>query len=64
MVESLGAQIEEKEKAIKALEEKMSDPAVYSNGAKATEVQKQIAAASAELDALNAQWEEAAEKLG
>lgn len=64
LVESLGAQIEEKEKAIKALEEKMSDPAVYSNGAKATEVQKQIAAASAELDALNAQWEEAAEKLG
>jgi ATP-binding cassette subfamily F protein 3 len=64
LVESLGAQIEETEKGIKALEEKMSDPAVYSNGAKATEVQKQIAAASAELDALNAQWEEAAEKLG
>lgn len=64
LVESLGAQIEEKEKAIKALEEKMSDPAVYSNGAKATEVQKQIAAASAELDELTAQWEEAAEKLG
>lgn len=64
LVESLGAQIEEKEAAKKALEEKMSDPAVYSNGAKATEVQKQIAAASAELDELTAQWEEAAEKLG
>lgn len=64
LVEKLGAQIEEKEAAKKALEEKMSDPAVYSNGAAAKEVQAQIAAVDAELEALIADWEKAAEELG
>ena len=64
LVEKLGAQIEEKEAAKKALEEKMSDPAVYSNGAAAKEAQAQIAAVDAELEALTADWEKAAEELG
>lgn len=64
LVEKLGVQIEEKEAQKKALEEKMSDPAVYSNGAAAKEVQAQIAAVDAELEALNADWEKAAEELG
>ncbi|MCR5045443.1 MAG: ABC-F family ATP-binding cassette domain-containing protein [Treponema sp.] len=63
LVEKLGAQIEEKENQKKALEEKMSDPAVYSDGAKAKEVQAQIQTIDAELDALNSEWEDAAEKL-
>ncbi len=63
LVEKLGAQIEEKEAQKKALEEKMSDPAVYSNGAKAKEVQAQISALDSELEALNAQWEDAASRI-
>ena len=63
LVESLGAQIEQKEADKKALEEKMSDPAVYSNGEAAKKVQSQIAALDAELEALNAQWEEAAARI-
>ena len=64
LVESLGAKIEEKESEKKALEQKLSDPAVYSNGKEAKKVQSQISALDAELESLNAQWEEAAEKLG
>lgn len=63
LVEKLGIQIEEKENEKKALEEKMADPAVYSNAEKATAVQKQIAALDAELEKLNAEWEEAADAL-
>lgn len=46
-----------------ALEAKMGQPEVYSNGAKAKEVQGKIDAVSAKLDELNAAWEIAMEKL-
>jgi len=47
-----------------ALENKMADPAVYSNGEKAKAVQREIEALAAEIDETTAAWEEAAEKLG
>ncbi|MCR5621437.1 MAG: ATP-binding cassette domain-containing protein [Treponema sp.] len=45
------------------LEASLSLPEVYSNGEKAKDVQKKIAALEEELDRLNASWEDAAEKL-
>ncbi len=63
LVEKLGSDIEAREKEKRALEEKLSDPAVYSNAGKATEVQRQIVALDKELEKLNADWEEAAERL-
>ena len=41
----------------------MSLPEVYSNGAKAKEVQSKIDALAAKIDELNVAWEEAMEKL-
>ena len=52
----------EEEKSI--LETKMSQPEVYSNGAKAKEVQGKIDLLIAKIDQLNLDWEEAMEKLG
>lgn len=52
----------EEEKSI--LEAKMSQPEVYSNGAKAKEVQGKIDLLIAKIDQLNLDWEEAMEKLG
>ncbi len=45
------------------LEAKMSEPAVYSNGEKARQVQKEIDDAIAKLDELNIKWEAAMENL-
>ncbi len=47
-----------------ALEAKMSQPEVYSNGAKAKEVQGKIDVLAARIDQLNLDWEAAMEKLG
>lgn len=47
-----------------ALEAKMSLPEVYSNGAKAKEVQGKIDVLAARIDQLNLDWEAAMEKLG
>ena len=41
----------------------MSEPAVYSNGEKARQVQKEIDDAVAKLDELNIKWETAMENL-
>ena len=46
-----------------AEEEKMAKPEVYSDGEKAKAVQKKIEELSAQLDDLNAKWEEAAMAL-
>lgn len=45
------------------LEAKISEPAVYSNGEKARQVQKEIDDAVAKLDELNIKWEAAMENL-
>lgn len=63
-VEKLEAQIAAKENEKKSLEEKLAEPEIYSNGEKAKEVQRKIAALAEELESLNAEWEEAAEMLG
>lgn len=47
----------------KTEENKMADPAVYSNGEKAKAVQKKIGELSARLDELNEKWMEAADAL-
>ena len=52
----------EEEKA--ALENKMSLPEVYSNGAKAKEVQSKIDLLTAKIEQLNIDWEAAMEKIG
>lgn len=56
-------EIEDAENEKSALEQKMSLPEVYSNGAKAKEVQSKIDALAATIDELNVAWEEAMEKL-
>ncbi len=56
-------EIEDAENEKSALEQKMSLPEVYSNGAKAKEVQSKIDALAAKIDELNVAWEEAMEKL-
>ncbi len=63
-VEKLEAQIAAKENEKKLLEEKLALPEIYSNGEKAKEVQRKIAALVSELESLNAEWEAAAERLG
>lgn len=63
-VEKLEAQIATKENEKKSLEEKLAEPEIYSNGEKAKEVQRKIAALAEELESLNAEWESAAEMLG
>lgn len=63
-VEKLEAQIAAKENEKKSLEEKLAEPEIYSNGEKAKEVQRKIAALAEELEGLNAEWELAAEMLG
>lgn len=62
-VEKLEAQIAAKENEKKSLEEKLAEPEIYSNGEKAKEVQRKIAALAEELESLNAEWESAAEML-
>lgn len=63
-VEKLEAQIAAKENEKKSLEEKLAEPEIYSNGERAKEVQRKIAALAEELESLNAEWESAAEMLG
>ena len=63
-VQRLENEIAETEAQKKALENQMANPDVYSNGEKCKAVQKQIDDIAAHLEALNTQWEEAAEKLG
>ena len=47
-----------------SLEESLSNPQVYSNGAKAKEVQDGINDIEKKLESLNLEWEEKAELLG
>ena len=63
-VEKLETQIAAKENEKKSLEEKLAEPEIYSNGERAKEVQRKIAALAEELESLNAEWELAAEMLG
>ena len=62
-VSRIEAEIEKLETEKAGLEEKMSLPEVYSNGAKAKEVQSKIDALNSQLDVLNEQWEKAMENL-
>lgn len=62
-VERLENLIFQKEDEKKVLEAKMADPEIYSNGEKCRNLQLQIETISAELDDLNAKWEEAAAKV-
>ncbi|MDE6067356.1 MAG: ABC transporter ATP-binding protein, partial [Treponemataceae bacterium] len=63
-VEKLETQIAAKENEKTSLEEKLAEPEIYSNGERAKEVQRKIAALAEELESLNAEWESAAEMLG
>ena len=63
-IEKLENQIAESEDRKKELENSLSDPAVYSDGEKSRQVQKEIEGLDAELERLNCLWEEAYEKLG
>ena len=63
-VQRIEAEIEAAEAEKSALEAKLSNPDVYSNGAKAKQVQTEIDAVSKKLDGLNSDWETAMEKLG
>ena len=49
-------EIEELEAKKAALEEKLSDPAVYSNGEKAKAVQREISETAAKIDEVTEQW--------
>ena len=62
-VDQLEQQIAETEEELKAEQNKMANPDVYSNGEKARAVQKRIDELNAALEELNARWEEAAEAL-
>ena len=62
-VEKIELLISEAEKQKAILEERLTDPSVYSDGEKAKAVQKQIDEVSKKLEELNIQWEEAAQKL-
>ena len=62
-VQRLEDEIAKSEAQKKSLENQMANPDVYSNGEKCKAVQKQIDDIAAHLEALNTQWEEAAEKL-
>ena len=52
------AAIEAAETRKAGLEAQLVDPTVYSSGSKAAEVQKNLEAASAEVDRLYARWQE------
>jgi ATP-binding cassette subfamily F protein 3 len=63
-VANLEAKITELEEKKSALENKMADPAVYSNGEKAKAVQREIEELAAQIEETTTAWEAAAEKLG
>ena len=63
-VERLENQIAQAEEKKKELENRLSNPEVYSDGEKSRAVQKEISEIDSELEKLNASWEEACEKLG
>ena len=48
---------------MKALQNKMADPQIYSNGEKAKAVQQEISDCEKELEKLNSDWEIAAAEL-
>ena len=62
-IEKIESQIAQAEDKKKELENRLSDPAVYSDGEKSCAVQKEISDLDSELEKLNAAWEEACEKL-
>lgn len=62
-VDQLEQQISQTEEALKAEQNKMANPDVYSNGEKARAVQKKIDELNAALEDLTARWEKAAEEL-
>ena len=62
-VSRLEEEIAKQEELKSALETKMSNPEVYSNGAKAKQVQSQIDEISLKLEELNTAWEKAMENL-
>ena len=62
-IEKIESQIADAEDKKKELENRLSDPAVYSDGEKSRAVQKEISDLDSELEKLNAAWEEACEKL-
>ena len=62
-VSRLEEEIAKQEELKSALETKMSNPEVYSNGAKAKQVQAQIDEISLKLEELNTAWEKAMENL-
>ena len=62
-VARLEATITELEEKKSALENKMADPAVYSNGEKAKSVQREIEVLASQIEETTAAWEKAAEKL-
>ena len=62
-IEKIESQIAQAEDKKKELENRLSDPAVYSDGEKSRAVQKEISDLDSELEKLNAAWEEACEKL-
>ena len=63
-IEKIESQIAQAEDKKQELENRLSDPAVYSDGEKSRAVQKEISDLDSELEKLNAAWEEACEKLG
>ena len=63
-VERLENQIAQAEEKKKELENRLSNPEVYSDGEKSRAVQREISETDSELEKLNAAWEEACEKLG
>lgn len=62
-VSRIEEEISKAEEEKSALEAKMALPEVYSNGAKAKEVQQKIDAIASKLDELNQAWETAMEKV-
>lgn len=62
-VSRIEEEISKAEEEKSALEAKMALPEVYSNGAKAKEVQQKIDAIATKLDELNQAWETAMEKV-
>jgi ATP-binding cassette, subfamily F, member 3 len=62
-VERIEQLINETEEQKKAFQEQMARPEVYSDGAKCRQIQKNISELDKKLDELNAQWEEAADKV-
>ena len=62
-VERLEKEISLAEEKLSQLSAQLSDPAVYSDGAKSREVQKQIEEVNAHIEDLTQKWEEAAGQL-